>query len=128
MLFSEASWAGSGAFSIALLTNLYRSWDSLTNLIDHVIGLSIAGMNNVMVDACYSLGPLDEELCARTMQLAGFLPMVRNYYNATYKDPATGNRSNSDPSESYNFKNDSYAFAYSDGVSNKLKFSRYTYS
>lgn len=56
------------------------------------------------------------------------MPMVRNYYNATYRDPVTGNRSNSDASESYNFKNVSYAIAYSDGVSNKLKFSRYTYS
>jgi alpha-glucosidase (family GH31 glycosyl hydrolase) len=48
------------------------------------------GMSNTMIDACGSLGPMDEELCARWMQLAAFMPMARNYYNKTYKDPKTG--------------------------------------
>jgi alpha-glucosidase (family GH31 glycosyl hydrolase) len=52
LLFTEASWAGSGAFSVGLVTNLYRNWDSLRYLIDHALGLSISGMSNLMIDAC----------------------------------------------------------------------------
>lgn len=63
------------------------------------MGLSLYGMSNLMVDACGSLGPLDEELCARWMQLSAFMPMVRNYFNSTYKDPATGGYKNTDPSD-----------------------------
>jgi hypothetical protein len=29
LIFSDASWAGSGAYSVALVTDLYRSWDNL---------------------------------------------------------------------------------------------------
>lgn len=29
LIFSDASWAGSGSYSVALLTDLYRSWDNL---------------------------------------------------------------------------------------------------
>jgi hypothetical protein len=33
LIFSDASWAGSGAYSVALLTDLYRSWNNLGNVI-----------------------------------------------------------------------------------------------
>ncbi len=66
------------------------------------------GMSNTMIDACGSLGPMDEELCARWMQLAAFMPMARNYYNKTYKDPKTGQRVTTPGSEPYNFKNFSF--------------------
>jgi alpha-glucosidase (family GH31 glycosyl hydrolase) len=29
LLFSDATWAGSGAYSAALVTDLYRSWDQM---------------------------------------------------------------------------------------------------
>lgn len=63
------------------------------------MGLSLYGVGNTMVDSCGSLGKLDLELCARWMQLSAFLPMVRNFYNETYTDPASGKTLNTDPSE-----------------------------
>ena len=90
LVFADASWAGSGAYSVGLLTDLYRSWDNLQNLIPQVMQLSMNGFSAVMVDACGSLGPMDEDLCARWTQLATFMPMVRNYFNATYRNPADG--------------------------------------
>jgi len=90
LIFSDASWAGSGAYSVALLTDLYRSWDNLQNVIPQVLALSMYGFSATMVDTCGSLGPMDEELCARWTQLATFMPMVRNYFNATHLDPVTG--------------------------------------
>ena len=87
LIFSDASWAGSGAYSVALVTDLYRSWDNLQNLIPQVLQLSMSGFASVMVDACGSLGPMDEDLCTRWTQLSTFMPMVRNYFNATYRNP-----------------------------------------
>jgi alpha-glucosidase (family GH31 glycosyl hydrolase) len=99
LVFSDASWAGSGAYSVGLLTDLYRSWSNLQNIIPQAIQLSMNGFSAVMVDSCGSLGPMNEELCARWAQLATFMPMIRNYYNATYLNPTTGQRTNTDPSE-----------------------------
>ena len=90
LLFSDASYAGSGSYSAALLTDQYRSWSDMSNIINQVIGLSMYGFSATMVDTCGSLGPMDEDLCARWTQLATFMPMVRNYFNETYMDPATG--------------------------------------
>lgn len=61
-------------------------------VISQVLSLSMYGMSATMVDTCGSLGPMDEDLCTRWTQLATFMPMVRNYYNLTYRDPNTSNR------------------------------------
>lgn len=34
LLFSDASWAGSGSYSAALLTDQYRSWNDMSNVIN----------------------------------------------------------------------------------------------
>jgi alpha-glucosidase (family GH31 glycosyl hydrolase) len=102
LLFSDASWAGSGAYSAALLTEQYRSWNDMQNVINQVLALSMYGFSATMVDTCGSLGPMDEDLCARWTQLATFMPMVRNYFNETYRDPATGQRMKTPNSEPWN--------------------------
>ena len=86
------------------------------------------GMIATMVDSCGSLGPMDEELCARWMQVAAFMPLVRNYYNDTYRDPLRGERKQTDPSESYNFMNPDYKMAYGGAVADRIKYTRYIYS
>lgn len=42
------------------------------------------------------------------------MPMARNYYNSTYKDPETDERIDTPGSEPYNFspENKDYLFAY----------------
>ena len=127
LLFSDASWAGSGQYSAALLTDLYRSWDNLQDLISQVLSLSMYGFSATMVDTCGSLGPMNEELCARWTQLATFMPLVRNYYNATYLDPVTGQRLSTDPSEPWNAKTDSLKLANA-ALGDRLRFSRYIYT
>jgi len=64
---TEASWAGSGSLTGGILTNLMRTWDNMKNVINTVYSMSMFGYGNTMVDVCGSLGPLDEELCARWM-------------------------------------------------------------
>ena len=85
------------------------------------------GFASVMVDACGSLGPMDEDLCARWTQLSTFMPMVRNYFNATYRNPSNGQRVNTDPSEPWIAKTDSLKLAYA-AMSDRLRFSRYLYT
>ena len=63
------------------------------------------GMSATMVDTCGSLGPLDEDLCTRWTQLATFMPLMRNYYNDTYRDQ-DGNRRKTQGSEPWNAKSD----------------------
>jgi alpha-glucosidase (family GH31 glycosyl hydrolase) len=92
------------------------------------MGLSLFGMGNTMVDGCGSLGPLDEELCGRWMQVAAFLPMFRNYYNDTYRDPQTGERKTTDPSEFYLYQNPDWQAAYAGAIAQRLPLTRYIYS
>lgn len=66
------------------------------------MALSLFGVGNTMVDSCGSLGTLDKELCARWMQLAAFMPMVRNFYNETYTNDK-GEKVKTDPSEPWNY-------------------------
>lgn len=123
----ESSWVGSGSMGVGLITDMKREWDSLKGVIAQAYSLSMAGMNNLMVDGCGSLGLLDEELCARWMQLAAFMPMFRGYYNATYTD-SKGNRLPTDPSEYWNFKNQDYQIAYTSAIANRMPYLRYIYS
>lgn len=92
------------------------------------MGLSLYGVGNTMVDSCGSLGKMDQELCARWMQLAAFMPMVRNFYNETYWDAETKTRLNTDPSELSAFTDFDFSFAYNSAISNRLPFLRYIYS
>jgi len=85
------------------------------------------GFSGVMIDACGSLGPMDEELCARWTQLATFMPMVRNYFNSTYLDPKTGMRNTTDPSEPWIAKTDQLKLAYA-SMGDRLRYSRYLYT
>jgi len=53
------------------------------------MGLSMYGFADIVVDVCGTQGPLDEELCARWMQLGAFLPMVRNNWQQYSIDPVS---------------------------------------
>ena len=127
LLFSDASWAGSGAHSVALITDLYRSWSDMKNVISQVLSLSMYGMTATMVDTCGSLGPIDEDLCTRWTQLATFMPMVRNYYNSTYREQQTGDRKKTQGTEPWMAKSDSAKLAYA-ALGDRLKLSRYLYT
>jgi lysosomal alpha-glucosidase len=85
------------------------------------------GFSATMIDTCGSLGPMDEDLCARWTQLATYMPMVRNYFNDTYRDPATGQRVKTPNSEPWNAKNDKLKLANA-ALGDRLKLSRYLYS
>lgn len=82
---SDASWIGSGQYSVGLVTNMQRTWDNLLNVINQAMMLGVNGIH-AMVDSCGSLGAMDEELCARWSQLSAFMPLMRNFYNETYFD------------------------------------------
>lgn len=84
-ILSDASWVGSGQYAIGLITNMFRSWENLTRLLNQVYMLGTNGIH-AMVDSCGSLGPMDEELCARWSQLSAFMPLMRNFFNETYFD------------------------------------------
>ena len=127
MLFSDSTWAGSGAYSVGLVTDLYRSWGDMQNVISQALALSMYGMSATMVDTCGSLGPMDEELCTRWTQLATYMPMVRNYYNGTYRDPATGIREKTPGSEPWLATTDQQKLAYA-ALGDRLRLSRYIYT
>lgn len=86
MVITDSSFSGAQKTSIAAVTNLDRSYIDMQRTIPQAIGLSMFGYNNVMVDACGTKGPFDEEMCARGMQMAAFMPLARNYYTKTYYD------------------------------------------
>lgn len=92
------------------------------------MAMSMYGMGNTMVDSCGSLGKMDLELCARWMQMAAFMPMVRNFYNETYTGD-DGKKAPTDPSEPNVFKgDDGLEMAYKSALSNRLLYLRYIYS
>ena len=99
----------------------------MQNVIGQVIALSMYGMSATMVDTCGSLGPSNENLCKRWTQLSTFMPMVRNYYNSTYRDQATGNRMKTPGTEPWNAKDDTARLAYA-SLGDRLKLSRYIYT
>ena len=92
LLLSESSWVGSGSLGVAVITDLYRSWESLKFMINQAISMSMYGFSNTMVDTCGSLGPIDEELCARWIQIAAFMPLYRNYFNDTFINRSSNQR------------------------------------
>jgi alpha-glucosidase (family GH31 glycosyl hydrolase) len=55
------------------------------------------------------------------------MPMVRNYYNATYRDAATGQRTQAQGSEPWNAQSDQLNLAYA-SLGDRLKLSRYIYT
>jgi len=85
-MMSKSSWLGSQTYGVALLTDLHRNWTNLNTSIAQAYTLSMSGYSNFMVDACGSAGEMDEDLCARWMQIAAFMPMLRGYHNRTYND------------------------------------------
>lgn len=127
LLFSDASWAGSGAYAAALVTDLYRNWEDMRSVIPQALSMSMYGHAATMVDTCGSLGPMDEALCTRWTQLSTFMPMVRNYFNETYRDKATGNRVSTPSSEPWKTDDDLFKLAYA-SLGDRLKLSRYIYT
>jgi hypothetical protein len=53
--------------------------------------------------------------------------MVRNYFNATYRNPATGLRNVTDPLEPWTAKTDQLKLANA-AMSDRLRYSRYLYT
>jgi alpha-glucosidase (family GH31 glycosyl hydrolase) len=84
LIYSESTFPGSGAYGGTWIGDLPRQWISLRAVISQVMNLNMFGIQNVQTDVCGDSGERDNELCARWMQMAAFLPMARNYYNMYY--------------------------------------------
>lgn len=126
-MFSDSTWAGSGQYSAGLLTNQYRSWDEMQSIIPSAVALSMYGLSATMVDTCGSLGTMDEDLCSRWTQLATFMPLVRNYFNQTFRDPETGGRKYTQSSEPWKATTDQLKLANA-ALGDRLRYSRYMYT
>lgn len=126
-ILADSTWAGSTSYAVPLVTNLERNWESLRGMISSVFSLSMVGARNVMVDGCGSIGPLDQELCARWMQAAAFMPMVRLYYQVAYIDKK-GDLKRSDPGNIYDFTNERYRNMAINAVKQRQRFTLYLYS
>lgn len=80
---SDCSWAGSGLYSIPLVSNLQRTEEAMKTSISMGMQLSLYGFNSILFDVCGSIGDFNEEqeeLCARWMQMGAFFPQIRNYF------------------------------------------------
>jgi len=108
LVFSDSTWAGSGAFGGAVLTDIERTWDNLRYTIAMTMSMNMFGVQNTVSDVCGTFGAWDEELCARWMQAAAFFPLVRNYYTSTFYNATSGKFEPNIPSEFYNIKNFTY--------------------
>lgn len=126
-LLSESSWSGSGAYGVGVITNLNRSWTDLQGLISQGLSLSMSGLGALMTDTCGSVGPMNEELCARWAQLAFFFPLARNYYNVSYLS-WDGKWTPTPGSEPYNFNEFNWEFKYTGALNQRASFTRYIYS
>lgn len=81
-----------------------------------------------MIDACGTKGPFDEEMCARWLQMAAFMPMARNYYTKTYYDKTTKADVKNPGSEIQNFKDFNNVLKCTAAMQTKLSYSLYVYS
>ncbi len=80
-----------------------------------------------MVDGCGTLGSMDEELCARWMQIAAFMPMMRLYHNSTHLD-RQGFRKSTTAFEFWNFKNDTYKESIKSSIRLRMMYVRQIFS
>jgi alpha-glucosidase (family GH31 glycosyl hydrolase) len=53
---SDTTWAGSGAYGAALITNVRRTYEDLKNTISMAQGLSMYGFSNIITDVCGTKG------------------------------------------------------------------------
>ena len=86
---SDSTFAGAGSFTGSWLSNFKRTWLDMKHSIAGVMNLNMFGIASAGTEICGSLGPLDNDLCARWSQNAVLFPHIRNYYNATYQVPST---------------------------------------
>lgn len=80
-----------------------------------------------MVDGCGALGPMDEELCGRWMQMAAFMPMVRVYHNATYLDDNNMQKT-TPPFNWWAFQSFDATFMVTSAIAQRMPYLRHIYS
>lgn len=56
------------------------------------------------------------------------MPMMRNYWSASYIDPVDGSKKTTDAFEPWSWKSNEYGVGYAGAISDRLKYSRYIYS
>lgn len=93
-VLTRSTFAGTGRYASHWTGDNYRTWDMMRYSIASIMNFNMFGIPQVGADVCgfFGNGALDEDLCARWIQLATFYPFARNHYE---KDAT--------PSEPYNF-------------------------
>lgn len=86
----------------------------------------MSGYANFQVDACGSDGLMNEELCARWMQVGSFMPMYRAYHNRTYNVGA--DHFPSEPFEWWNFKSEEYKESIKSTIHFRMSYTRHMYN
>lgn len=111
-ILTRSTFAGTGRYASHWTGDNYRDWDFMRYSIASIMNFNMFGIPQVGSDICgfFGKGALDQELCARWIQLSTFYPFARNHYD---KD--------STPSEPYQLTDNWLATA------REAMFNRYSY-
>ena len=84
-ILSRSTFAGSGAAAQHWLGDNWREWGYLKYSIAGIMNMNMFGIPMVGADVCGFFGQqMDQEMCARWIQLATFYPFARGHYNRTW--------------------------------------------
>jgi hypothetical protein len=93
-----------------IVGKLNRTWSNMKNSVSMAMSLSMYGFSTVVLDQCGGIGKLDEEMCARWMQLSVMMPMTRNFIYVRYLDPITGQMIPTDSANLLMFKDETFQY------------------
>ena len=84
-ILTRSTFPGSGKYASHWLGDNWREWSYMNYSVAGIMNFNMFGIPHVGADVCgFFGGDMDQEMCARWIQLATFYPFARNHYNRTF--------------------------------------------
>ena len=91
-ILTRSTFSGSGKFASHWLGDNWRDWSYMNYSIAGIMNMNMFGIPHVGADVCGFFGEhIENEMCARWIQLATFYPFARMHQNRTWYDKELSN-------------------------------------
>ena len=86
-ILTRSTYSGSGRYASHWLGDNWRDWKYMNYSIAGIMNMQMFGVPHAGADVCGFFGKyMDQEMCARWIQLATFYPFARMHQNKTWYD------------------------------------------